>query len=214
MKKCAYLILACLTMYSCKKDKECIEKESQFRFLKSEVKSSMPYQDGQIVNFERAGEIYSFVVDSELDTVKDIIWGFCEDCCSDSVFKYEEQLHIELYDSTHHVRFEFDIKGLSQSMFLDVYPFTIGQHSNASSTLYYSLDSEGDFICNYDSVTQNGAVCHDTITIGSTLYHDVAEIRHQWGWFYDTRKVFYSQEKGILKVTFRYDVIDEFILNE
>ena len=204
-------MLVMMSMVSCEKHWECIEHEDEFLFLKPEVKNSIPYQDGQIVNFERAGEIYSFVVDSKLDTVRGL-WSICNECCSDSVFRYEELLFVELYDSIHQMRFSFTSRGHYRTMFLAVYPFTIGQYSDASTVLMYSLDTGGDFICDYDSlITLNGTICHDTITIGSTLYYDVAEIRYNPGWFFDTRQVFYSQEKGILKVTFRYDVIDELI---
>lgn len=206
-------ILVLVTLVtSCKKD--CHENEDAYHALKPEMLSSIPYQEGQTINFDSGGEIHSFAVTRTRDT---IIYSSaaCIPCCVDTLFTFEEQLNVELYDSTHHVRFDFNARGPSQAMYIDVYPFTSGQHANASSTLRYVVDTLGTYVCNMDTtISVNGSICHDTITIGSTLYNDVVEIRHQHGWVYDTKKVFYSQDKGILKVTFRNNAIDEFILVE
>jgi hypothetical protein len=212
MKKCAILMLAFMTMYSCKK--ECIEREDESYQLKSELIGSIPYQKGQVLSFDRGGEVYSFVVTAfQHDTIEDM-WYTCEACCSDTIFVYEERLFVELYDSIHQFKFEFNCRGISESMFLDVYPFAVGQHANASSTISYSFDSTDNFTCNYSEVTLNGTICHDTITIGTVLYYDVAEIRHNYGWFHDVYQLFYSREKGIIKVTFRENIGVELTLVE
>lgn len=199
-------------MYSCKQ--ECLEWEDPAYYLSPGLKSSVPYQEGQMVNFDRAGEVYSFEVTKvEVDTMKSF-YNFREGYCADSIFLFEETFHTELYDSVHHVKFAFNANVYNPSMYVSVYPLASGQHENASTDLFYHIDSLENFVCDYSPYTMNGTICHDTITIGSTLYHDVAELSSNSGWLHAIRKVFYSQEKGILKVTFRASFNEEFVLIE
>ncbi len=199
MKKYAYLLLLFITMHACKKD--CIEKADEFIPVKPEMRNSIPYQDGQVVNFNRSGEIYSFVVNVKLDTATYATY-ICRECCTDTLFEKQESFLVELYDSIHYVRFTLNTNGGDQNkMYLNVNPFT--NDYVIGSDVYYSLKSDGSFNCDFNPLYSGyGTVCHETITLGSTLYHNVAEINHESVWRYDVQKVYYSQEKGILRVLF------------
>lgn len=204
-------MLVLLMAQACKEP--CVETKDLLYGLHPQVVGSLPYQHGQTINFQRGGELYSFDVEYHRDTISNVNPS-CPECCTESVTLSEEVLQILLYDSVHEVKFRFGSGGVFGSVYIDIFPFATGQHANASSTPYYKLDSLGNFICNPDTSITNGTICHDTITIGSTLYYDVAELRYSYGWFYDVRKVYYSQEKGIIKIKWRYDVLEEMVLVE
>lgn len=194
----------------------CEEKRDKVNYIQAGLIESIPYQNEQPIIFtNNAGDNVIFSVSRGQGTDERFSYP-CSDCCSENTLILKEFFYVYLTDSVDRTQngeqavFRisfFTSSELDSLMLLNVKPEGIDEYN---SSLDYYVNTQGEFIC------FGNRTCHDSMTMGNNTYYNVLEIINPsaGSGYREVYQLFYSQEKGILKIVFNDPDNEIFVLQE